>query len=80
MVDRIRASADDRARSEVGSVSRKNLAFKPPIRRYDNLRAEGAEGVALTQAVGETNPTEQFVAGKDIPLSAISFKSTVEMV
>ena len=79
-MSKIRASATKEARSEGGSMSRRNLGFKSPIRRYDNFRAEGAEGAILTQAVGGFNPTEQFIAGRDTPLNAISIKSTVEMV
>ena len=62
------------------SVSRKELESKSPIRRCQDLSDGGADGVVLTQAAGGFNSVEQFVAGRDIPLSAVSIESTVEMV
>ena len=58
----------------------KELESRSPIRRYDNFRAEGAEGVVLTHAARGVESAEQNFAERDIPLSAISIKSTVEMV
>ncbi len=80
LIDRIRASVNNRARSEGGSVSRRKLGFKSPVQRYNNLRAEGADGIVLTHAARGFESAEQHVAGRDIPLSAISIESTVEMV
>ena len=61
-------------------MSRKELESESPIRRYRNLGDGGADGVVLTQAAGGFNSVERFVAGRDLLLSAVSIKSTVEMV
>ena len=62
------------------SVSRKEGESRSPIRRYQNLTDGGADGVILTQAAGGSNSVGQFVAGRDVPLGAISIRSTVEIV
>ena len=80
LVSKVRASANKGASSEGGLVSRNILGFKSPIRRYDDLGDARADSVFLTQAAGEFRSAEQFVEGRDVPLSAISTKSTVEMV
>ena len=80
LVSKTRASATKGAMSGEGSASRKELESESPIRRYRNLGDGGADGVVLIEATGGFNSVEQFVAGRDLPLSAVSIKSTVEMV
>ena len=80
LVSKIRASATKGAISEGDLVSRNILGLKSPIRRYDDLGDATKDGVVLTQAAGEFGSAEQFVEGRDIPLSTIGTKSTVEIV
>lgn len=80
LVSKIRALATKGAMSGARSVSRKESESRSPIRRYQNLSDGGADGVVLTHAARGFESAEQHVAGRDIPLSAISIKSTVEMV
>ena len=61
-------------------MSRKELNSSLPIRGYRNPSDGGADGVHITPATGGSKSVEPYVAGRDIPLSAISVKSTAEMV
>ena len=80
LVGKIRAFATKEAMSAEGSVSRKELESSLPVRRYQNPGDGGADGVRITPATGGSKSIEPYVAGRDIPLSAVSIKSAVEMV
>lgn len=72
-MSKIRISAASRAISERGSKWGKESE------RYENLSDTGSERI-LTQAAGDIHSAEQYIAGRDFPMNAISVKSTVEMV
>ena len=76
-MSKIRISSTSRATSVRGSELRKESGLKP---RYENLSDGGSDGVVLTQAAGEIEAAERYIAGRDFPMNAISVKSTVDMV
>ena len=79
LISKVRTFTTNTVRSERGLELRKELGLKSWFRRYDNLNDGGVDGIALTQATGSFEQAEQYVAGKDAPMNAISVKSTVDI-
>lgn len=76
-MSKLRLSSTNRVTSERGSELRKESGLN---QRYEDLSDGGSDGVVLTQAAGDFEAAEQYVAGRDFPMNAISVKSTVDMV
>lgn len=76
-MSKLRISSTNRVPSERGSELQKESELN---QRYKDLSDGGSDGVVLTQAAGEFEGAEQYVAGRDFPMNAISVKSTVNMV